>query len=142
MRRDMASRGAAARSFGREPRWTSQKKALRFPPVSWLGPRCTDACWIWRIAGLTYGFAPARLARTNDALTTPEKSFEALATQRLGPSRPGAMGAFIGREQATTECCCYSFANGENLTFGTLAARPKPAETLACSRYHLLCSDH
>jgi hypothetical protein len=65
------------------------------------------------------------------ALTTPEKSFEALATQRLGPT--GAMGAFIGREQATTECCCYSFASGENLTFGTLAARPKPAETLACS---------
>lgn len=71
-----------------------------------------------------------------------EKRLEALATQRLGPSRPGAMGAFIGREQATTECCCYSFASGENLTFGTLAARPKPAETLACSRYHLLCSDH
>ena len=49
------------------------------------------------------------------ALTMPEKSFEALATQRLGPSGPGAMGAFIGREQATTECCCYSFASGENL---------------------------
>ena len=35
-----------------------------FRQLSWLGPRRTEAC---RIAGLTYGFAPARLARINDA---------------------------------------------------------------------------
>jgi hypothetical protein len=35
-----------------------------------------------------------------------------------------------------------SFASGQNLTFGTLAKPSKPAETLACSRYHLLRSDH
>ena len=33
-------------------------------------------------------------------------------------------------------------ASGENMTFGTLANRSKPAETLACSRYHPLRSHH
>jgi hypothetical protein len=33
-------------------------------------------------------------------------------------------------------------ASGENLTLGTLTTRSKPAETLACSRYHLLRSHH
>jgi hypothetical protein len=32
--------------------------------------------------------------------------------------------------------------SGENLTLGTLTTRSKPAETLACSRYHLLRSHH
>ena len=32
--------------------------------------------------------------------------------------------------------------SGENLTFGTLATRQKPAETLESARYHLLGSDH
>jgi len=33
-------------------------------------------------------------------------------------------------------------SSGENLTFGTLAARLKPAATLACLRYHPLRSDY
>jgi DNA (cytosine-5)-methyltransferase 1 len=33
-------------------------------------------------------------------------------------------------------------ASGENLTLGTLTTQSKPAETLACSRYHLLRSHH
>jgi hypothetical protein len=33
-------------------------------------------------------------------------------------------------------------ASGENLTFGTLANRSKPAETKASSRYHPLRSHH
>jgi hypothetical protein len=32
--------------------------------------------------------------------------------------------------------------SGENLTLDTLATQSKPAETLACSRYHLLRSHH
>jgi hypothetical protein len=32
--------------------------------------------------------------------------------------------------------------SGENLTLGTLTTQSKPAETLACSRYHLLRSHH
>jgi hypothetical protein len=35
-----------------------------------------------------------------------------------------------------------SSPSGENLTFGTLATRQKPAETLESARYHLLGSDH
>ena len=34
------------------------------------------------------------------------------------------------------------FASGENLTLGTPTTRSKPAETLACLRYHLLRSHH
>src|ERR1700730_8562977 len=91
-----ASRGAAARSFGREPRWTSQKKALRFPPVSWLGPRRTDACWIWRIAGLTYGFPPARLARIKD----PGKELRSAGDVAPRPKQTGRYGC-IHRPRAS-----------------------------------------
>jgi hypothetical protein len=37
---------------------------------------------------------------------------------------------------------CQRAASGENLTFGTLANRSKPAETQASSRYHPLRSHH
>jgi hypothetical protein len=43
--------------------------------------------------------AAIRCSSAPGSLTTPEKSFEAEATQRPGPSRPDAMGAFIGRGQ-------------------------------------------
>jgi hypothetical protein len=121
----MASRGAAARSFGREARWTSQKEgfAVSASIVAWSPPhqRVLDLA----DRGLDIWFRPSA---PGSHLTTPEKSFEALATQRLGPT--GAMGAFIGREQATTECCCYSFASGEESDIwyprGTAETRRNP----------------